>query len=390
MTEVSRRAACVSIVDIANESTLCTVNLGKWVLANLFAGLIKVEADEVAKQEQSKPSADASALSGTSSQPTLQRGSAPTYIALDGNTGHAARQRLRSQPLSSGNDPMTPGGLMVGLATPAATPAIVPSGSNQEDTGPNLDSWVTRGRTNGHLGINTLSTIPQSPAVASPTPVAFSPSAAKSPKGDPSNGKDYFSFPSKKSRGTTPGPIVTKDTSPTRRPDSAALVTPGGSQASFMGKFKGFGGKNKKPLDTPATPNGSNAVSLATDDATAAQTAKPDGKDVEQLQGLDEIRSQPFHPPYYSDAPPFDFPENTAVSISETSQSAGAWAVIYRSMVSKVERNPQALETAAPTWLLDYLFTGRTKTVEAKKLTFLLEPWPDAEEADRLPPLPPR
>ncbi|KAJ9102340.1 hypothetical protein QFC21_002740 [Naganishia friedmannii] len=353
--------------------------------------LIKVEAAAAAKHEQSKPPGDASALPGANAGPTLQRGSAPTYIALDRAAGSGNEQRIRSQSSASGNEPMTPGGLMVGLATPAATPAIVPagSGSDSEGTGPNLDSWANRGRTNGHLAVNTLSTIPQSPALGSPTPALLSPSAVKSPRGDSSNGKDYFSFSSKKSRGTTPGPVVTKDTSPTRRPDSAALVTPGGSQPSFMGKFKGFGGKNKKASDTLATPNGSNVVSSTTDDANASQLAKPDDKDTEQLHGLDEIRSQPFHPPYYSDAPPFDFPENTAVIISETSQSAGAWAVIYRSMVSKVERNPQALELAAPTWLLDYLFTGRTKTVEAKKLTFLLEPWPDAEEEDRLPPLPP-
>ncbi|KAJ9121838.1 hypothetical protein QFC22_002461 [Naganishia vaughanmartiniae] len=348
-------------------------------------GLIKVEAAEVVKHEQNKASANALAPLGTNAEPTLQRGSAPTFIALE-NAGSAGRQGLRSSS-SSGPDAVTPGGLMVGLATRAATPAIMPAGPDQEGTSTNLDSWANRGCTNGHLMANTLSTIPQSPALVSPTPAAFSPSAAKSPRGDPSNGKDYFSFPSKKSRGTTPGPIVTKDTSPTRRPDSAALVTPGGSQASFMGKFKGFGGKNKKPTDTAAAPNGSNAVS-STDDTNASQMPKTDDKDAEQLHGLDEIRSQPFHPPYYSDAPPFDFPENTAVIISETSQSAGAWAVIYRSMVSKVERNPQALEMAAPTWLLDYLFTGRTKTVEARKLTFLLEPWPDAEENDKLPPLP--
>ncbi|KAJ9092625.1 hypothetical protein QFC19_008663 [Naganishia cerealis] len=370
------------------------INLGKWVLANLFAGLIKVEAAEAAKHEQQSQLLDSnSASAANAAEPSLQRGSAPTYIALDRATGPATRQRLRSQSSASGSGSMTPGGLLVGLATPAATPAIVHAGPPQESTGPDLDAWANRGRTNGHHLGNMLSPIPQSPALSSnynsPTPMAFSPSAAKSPRGDPSNGKDYFSFPSKKSRGTTPGSIVTKDPSPTPRPDSAALVTPGGSQASFMGKFKGFGGKSRKPSDVAATPNGSNAVLPANDDAPTPQAVKSDDKGAEHLRSLDEIRSQPFNPPFYSEAPPFDFPENTAVIISETAQNAGAWAVTYRSMVSKVERNPEALEMAAPAWLLDFLFTGRTKTLEPKKLTFILEPWPDAEEMDKLPPLPP-
>jgi WD repeat-containing protein 48 len=58
-------------------------------------------------------------------------------------------------------------------------------------------------------------------------------------------------------------------------------------------------------------------------------------------------------------------------------------------MVSRVERDLEAVEMAAPIWLLDFLFTGRTKAADPKKLTFILEPWPDAEEQDKLPALPP-
>jgi hypothetical protein len=37
---------------------------------------------------------------------------------------------------------------------------------------------------------------------------------------------------------------------------------------------------------------------------------------------------------------------------------------------------------AAPIWLLDFLFTGRTKPADPKKLTFILEPWPEVWTAD--------
>lgn len=225
-------------------TSLGLVNLGKWVVANLFAGLIKAEAAEAARHEQQAVP--------PSRETGLQRGAAPTFIALDRATT-GTRQRLNS------SGPTTPGGLLVGLSTPAATPAILPVGASEGATR-NLDAWAGRGRTSGtHLG-STLSTIPQSPALA--TPKAATPasalSGAKSPKADASNGKDYFSFPSKKSKATTPGPITIKDPSPTRRPDSTVLQTPGGTQTSFIGKFKGFGAKSKKN-DLLVTPTGNNA-----------------------------------------------------------------------------------------------------------------------------------
>lgn len=244
---------CVSL-RAANQLSL-SVNLGKWVLANLFTGLIKAESNEATKYEQQASSTnDASAPSG----PALQRGSAPTYISL-GNDSNATRQRTRS--VANGG-PLTPGGLMVGLATPAATPAILPATSPQ-DSAPKLNAWVNRGRP-------TLSTIPQSPGMGGMPQTATSTSttlsAAKSPRGDASNGKDYFSFPSKKSKAATPGGIGTKDPSPTRRPDSAVPQTPGGSQASFMGKFKGFGGKGKKANDSADTPGNSNGAPMSPKD----------------------------------------------------------------------------------------------------------------------------
>lgn len=241
---------------------MLSVNLGKWVLANLFTGLIKAETSEAAKyQQQASSTNNLSAPSGLA----LQRGSAPTYISLH-DTSNGTRQRARS---TASGGPMTPGGLMVGLATPAATPAVLPVNSPQ-DSAPKLNAWTNRGRTNGSHAGNTLSTIPQSPgmrgASQATTPASAALSAAKSPRGDASNGKDYFSFPSKKSKATTPGPIGTKDPSPTRRPDSTVPQTPGGSQASFMGKFKGFGGKGKKASDSTETPGLGNAAPMSPKD----------------------------------------------------------------------------------------------------------------------------
>lgn len=230
------------------------------MLANLFAGLIKAEAAEAARHEQQ--------AAPPSRETGLQRGAAPTFIALDRATT-GTRQRMSS------SGPPTPGGLLVGLSTPAATPAILPVDA-LEGTTPNLDAWAGRGRTNGTHHGTALSTIPQSPALA--TPKASTPasalSGAKSPKADANNGKDYFSFPSKKSKATTPGPITTKDPSPTRRPDPTVAQTPGGTQTSFIGKFKGFGGKSKKN-DPLATPTGNNAPLMSPREEEEADEVRP-------------------------------------------------------------------------------------------------------------------
>lgn len=93
---------------------------------------------------------------------------------------------------------------------------------------------------------------------------------------------------------------------------------------------------------------------------------------------LDIVRAHPFHPPPPWEAPPLNIPPSTALLISEESKDAGAWVVTYRSQVSSTERDMAKLENNSPFWLLDYLFTSRTKVKEPVKLTFILEPAPDS------------
>lgn len=99
-------------------------------------------------------------------------------------------------------------------------------------------------------------------------------------------------------------------------------------------------------------------------------------RDAEQLRILDMVRSHPFHPPSMLDAPPIPYPGNTSLLISEESKDAGAWVVTYRSQVGSTESDMEPLEMNSPMWLLDYLFTGRTKVKDPVKLTFILEPMP--------------
>ena len=176
----------------------------------------------------------ASAISSTT------RSAAPTFIALD----RATSRRARSQSMLN-NGPTTPGALMMGLATPAITPAVLPpagAGGVVQSHG------ATASRTHGSRDIASgLPIIPQSPAtVASNAATPMSPSSyntgLRSPKASEAGGpKDYFSIKTTKPVGSdraaqasTPGASLSS---------SLPAQTPGGS---FMGKFKGFGGKGKK------------------------------------------------------------------------------------------------------------------------------------------------
>lgn len=88
------------------------------------------------------------------------------------------------------------------------------------------------------------------------------------------------------------------------------------------------------------------------------------------------MRSHPFKPPSPYEAPPVEFPSSTALLISEESKDAGAWVVTYRSQVSSTDKDLEAIESNSPLWLLDYLFTSRSRVKDPVKLTFILEPVP--------------
>lgn len=133
---------------------------------------------------------------------------------------------------------------MFGLATPAITPAILPPAGSQTSY---LNAGGSRGarETPGGLPI-----IPQSPAtlasnVATPMSPTSSNNPMRSPKASESSmPKDYFSI--KTSRPSTAERANPPTTPGANLSSSLPAQTPGGS---FMGKFKGFGGKGKKTVE---------------------------------------------------------------------------------------------------------------------------------------------
>lgn len=78
-----------------------------------------------------------------------------------------------------------------------------------------------------------------------------------------------------------------------------------------------------------------------------------------------------------------DFPDAT-IFIDEESKDAGAWAVTYRGLASTTAADLETLEMALPTWVLEFLLTGRSLHKEPVKISFILQP-EDKDDLDELP-----
>lgn len=209
---------------------IITVNLGKWALANLFQGLIKAEEKEIRS------------TSPATTIPSITRSPAPSHISIDRPNGQPATHRARA--LSSLSQ--TPSLNILGIATPAARPAVLPD----------IESPLSRSAPANYQSFHSLrngqslSAIPQSPGPNSLGAGTASPAAADI-RGD------YFSV--RKRVESSPHRDEKKDVPPTPggsekspAPQTPAPSTPGGK---MMGKFKVFGKKKDKEVMSPVVEN---------------------------------------------------------------------------------------------------------------------------------------
>lgn len=228
------------------------VNLGKWALANLFQGLIKAEEREAT----SSPT--------TSSAPSITRSPAPTHISLGPSTTTRRARALSSLSQTSSLN-------VLGVATPAATPALLPD----------IESPLSRSAPSNFQSFHSfrngpLSAIPQSPG---PNSLGASLNAGTSSPQPADNRGDYFSMRKRvdsspnRETGTkeppTPGagsathPGATNEKAPPGQ--TPAPATPGGK---MMGKFKVFGKKKEK--ETTMSPVVENEPLVVEEDTVSA------------------------------------------------------------------------------------------------------------------------
>lgn len=225
-------------VGIEGETLDTRINLGKWALANLFRGLIQAEER------------DLTASPGSQAQ---SRSPASLHISIERPSSLSPTHRRRA--LS--NISSAPSLNIAGIATPAATPAILPDldylGSSPASVGVLSRSAPTPGFQSFHALRNGLSAIPQSPHALVPPATGGSIIAGSASPGIGETRGDYFSVrkrpehsPARESvPATTPGVSErdksVKDGSTGTKDIASSAPTPG-----LMGKLKGFGKKKEK------------------------------------------------------------------------------------------------------------------------------------------------
>ncbi|KAF9466659.1 hypothetical protein BDZ94DRAFT_1186716 [Collybia nuda] len=350
------------------------LNLGKWLLRNLFLGFIREE------QRTRRGQQEATSLDGILI-PSLGRVNSPTQSDLQIDTPKSA-PGTNPKIMSSNSVIFSPN--MVPALPPTATPIIRPS--------PLLTPMIPL--YSNEAGLPHLSPIPQSPFVnsndATPMPQRLRSSTIDSTTSHAhaTAGKDdgYFSIRTRQPSlpGAPPGsiPSISDDTAwgGSGKTEPPTPNTPGG----LIGRLKYFGkNPSKRPINDAASPPIVGVV-VPPSDSTSEDILIPE---VELPKTpLQILLSGPLNPPQSIDAPTHTLPPTTTIYISE--EASPSFSTIYRGTVSSTKNDVQALEEAMPMWLIEYLLMDKSPPTPAlAKISFVLLPWPTKDPKDQLPEL---
>ncbi|EPQ53055.1 hypothetical protein GLOTRDRAFT_45540 [Gloeophyllum trabeum ATCC 11539] len=350
------------------------LNIGKWILRNLFLGFIREE--QRAATRRARDERDSTHHKG------LHRGSAPSHIDINGHSPPEARPRSNSDAsISSNRSPFH----STVLASPNMLPAVSPAVPISAKSSPLLTPMIQLFPIGKESG---LSPIPQSPTVASndatpvpqPKPVIAA-GVATAPATSSKDG-DYFSLRARQNsvsggRPTTPDDFAVWGPPKTAN-DSAIPATPSTPSAGgFMGKLRHFGKSSKRASEAGSitTPGGS-AVSHEVPSTPAEVSNSP----------VQSLLANPITPPTSADGPHLSLAPNTSLIISE--EAASGWKTLYRGSVSSTGADMRALEEAMPFWLLEYLLANKVAPIPVSKVSFVLLPYPaKTPDEERLPEL---
>lgn len=355
------------------------LNLGKWVLRNLFDAFIQEEAKAQIRRTRSGSVGTSDGASSIRSNESVEElnmrlsasspGRVPSHISLpDAAEAQAA-------------------GFSTALATPAMTPAVLP---DQSDLASQLNG--PRLMPSAAATLAQLSPIPQSPSAAATVPATPSSASVR-------NEGDYFSRPT--TTGPDPSALNAATGMPTPKALNAVAPLPAipasspATKASKMSRFKSFGKKDsaKKELVASEVPS----LPESNDEASAMQADKmahADARDAHlsplqrvQQSLLRSILSHPLQPSPWHETPPIRFGADLPVMIEEESHDAGAWATVFRSTMSSMLAELPLLEMTMPPWLLEFLCHNVASHKDPVKIAFILEPHNGPEEAgfDALP-----
>ncbi|RIB12846.1 hypothetical protein C2G38_2041481 [Gigaspora rosea] len=378
------------------------INLGKWVLRNLFANFTRTLI-EIYEELQAQ-----NLLMPQRLQPNDYRDD-------------------RSLPLQHISFP--PATVQAGQLSVNNTPTTLPTVSTTQSVNPPLP---------------TTSALPQSPT----TPLAaFTTGPLTAPAATGSQQPDYFSGSHHNSPTSPTGGNLTPPASTGSEPLGGQLSTPevikppppalinqtsssSGSSSSIFGRFKPTFVRSKisktpntetKPESSGTSVSPENNADTKTDskpsaptqsqDESSAQARKdeeskvnsPTRSKVQVQHTSDSNRHHPIHhdhihtirsmrpliqPPFVplpiSESPEIQIPPHTTVIISEVSPEASTFVDSYRGAVETMVKDVELIEHKAHPWLLEFLLKNKIALKESVKIGFILKPH-EGSELEELP-----
>ncbi|KAF8152379.1 hypothetical protein B0H34DRAFT_724941 [Crassisporium funariophilum] len=348
------------------------LNIGKWVLRNLFIGFIREEQRIRYAQGQEGVT-----------QPTLSR--PPSHDILDqsikGHSSSSPESLRRRFNHPTNNSTVVCSSKMV----PAISPNVAPLARASPLLTPHIPLYTQMRDT-----LSILPSIPQSPSVGTditPTPGIHQRARSGTVDGalpsslpTPNMSKDdYFSVRARQQSLQGGAPSSPDDFSGWTGPNKQEPQTPS-TPSGLIGRLKNFGKITKRPVsDAP------NTATLGLVTPTAETLAVPDPPEAVKTP-VQQLLSGPLKPPTSNDAPLYIFPPTTIVLISE--EASPSYTTIYRGNTSNTHNDINALEAAMPLWLVEYILLNQTPPIAPlAKLSFVLMPWNKDPDVEPLPEL---
>ncbi|KAJ3840110.1 hypothetical protein EV361DRAFT_944237 [Lentinula raphanica] len=331
---------------VTDESKL---NIGKWVLKNLFLGFIREEQRLQRKRERSS--------------------------SRDRNHAHDA---LHDPPKRSSRTNASV------ISSPRMLQAVAPAISGSARSSPLLTPMIPLNIPKENA--LPLSAIPQLPTIhsndATPMPrrqrSGTMESLLQSATGTPKDG-DYFSVPTRRPSITASTPDDFTAWNGSYKTESG-LQTPMTPSGGLMGRLKNFGKNKKTNADNVNTVNAGNetpTLEIGLEDSALSETKTP----------LQDLLSRPLTPPPSNEAPLHNLPAHITLIISE--ENPPSYTTLYRGTVNSAGHDTPILEEVMPMWLLEYLLHNKLASAPPLvKISFVLLPWPNKDpDGTQLPEL---
>ncbi|KAJ7760582.1 hypothetical protein B0H16DRAFT_1369841 [Mycena metata] len=334
------------------------VNIGKWVLRNLFLGFIREEQRSRRARRDSGRSQDT-----TSSAHTHHHRSSVSSDTSSARYRPSLTTDRSSRRASNGSSSTV-------VSSSKMVPAVPPAVDAPQGTSPLLTPMIP-------LFVRGKETIPMPMIPGSPVvgPNDATPMPGIHPQRRPRTGTESGAGPAKEAgdyfgsrtrqvsiQGGS-APSAPDDFSGWSGPGTAGAHTPS-TPTGLMGRLKSFG-KLKRTTDV-ATPSLPTTVELP-----VVEEAPPEPAAKTPLQLL---LSGPLTPPTSSEAPTLGLSPHIPILIEE--EATSGFTTVYRGTVGSTVADMHALEEAMPLWLVEYLLLHRMPSTPPQiKISFVLLPW---------------